>query len=218
MWPGSRISRNQTDRATIDAEDNAPAGHEFRMRRQPKNECTSAREKLDDLQQQKRRLMARKAGADVRSQNSPTRLKHVQAETDEVSADTRSRIRTQKLLERRPELTLAQKLRQELTELVAEQRIVDKALEAVKKLKDECPTCGQPVSSGTKASTGEKKSARSAELEALIAGIRRQLSEHSNLEVAKSRLEDKPAPSRRGRRVEGRTAEHSGVYKPNAAD
>ena len=70
-----------------------------------------------------------------------------------------------------------QKLRQKLTEVIAEQRIVVKALVTVKRLKDRCPTCGQPVSAGAKARESERRNDRLAELEELIQEIRKQLSE-----------------------------------------
>ena len=92
--------------------------------------------------------------------------------------------------QREPTRTHSEKLRQELTELIAEQRIVEKALVALKRLRDECPTCGQSISSDAKASEAEKHGGRLAELEGLIQRMRERISEYADLDVAKSRLEN----------------------------
>jgi DNA repair exonuclease SbcCD ATPase subunit len=176
MGPGKRNGKNQTDRATVDAENDAPKPYEFHTLSRSKNGVTSVQKKLKDSRQQKGRLTARKAGADASWQNAQTRLKHVRAEIEGVSADILSHSGEQELLERESERTHARKLGQELTELIAEQRIVEKALGTVERLKDKCPTCGQPVSAGAKARETEKQSGRWAEIEGLVQGIREQLS------------------------------------------
>jgi ABC-type transporter MlaC component len=125
----------------VDSEHDAPKPYEFHTLSRSKNAVTSVQKRLEELRQQKR-LLSRKAEADACSQNAQTLLKHVQAEMEEVSADILSRGEEQKSLGREAERTHAQKLRQELTELIAEQRIVEKAVGTVKRLKDECQTCG----------------------------------------------------------------------------
>jgi DNA repair exonuclease SbcCD ATPase subunit len=112
--------------------------------------------------------MARKAEANARWQNAETRLKHVEAEIAGVSGDIMSQSEDQEFLEPKLERTHSLRLRQELTELIAEQWIVEKALAAIVRLKDKCPTCGQPISSGDKAREIEKQSDRLAEIKELV--------------------------------------------------
>jgi DNA repair exonuclease SbcCD ATPase subunit len=190
MRPGRRNGKSQTNRESVDSETISPKVYEFQTLSRPKNATTSVQSKLEDLRQQKRRLITRKAEAGASWQNSQARLKHVQAEIEGVPADILSCSEERDLLERESEPTSAQELRQELTELIAEQRIIEKALGATKRLKDKCPTCGQAVSPGIKAKESEKQSGRLAEIQGRVQGLRAQLSECTDLEVRKSRLED----------------------------
>lgn len=162
MEPGRRNGKNQTDRAAVDAENDAPKPYEFHKLTRSKNVVTSVH------------------GSEARGsscwQDAQTRSKYVHAEIEGVSADVLRRGKEKELLDRESERTRAQKLRRELTEFVVEQRIVEKALGTVKRLKDKCPTCGQPISAGAKAREAEKQSGRLAEIEGLVHRIRVQLS------------------------------------------
>jgi DNA repair exonuclease SbcCD ATPase subunit len=203
MRPRRRNRKDQSHRATADTETDAPRPYEFHTLSRSKNRGTSVRTRLEDLRQQKGRLMAQQAEADASRQNARTRLKRVQAEIDEVSTDSPGLSEEQELFERESERTPAEDLRQELTELLAEQRIVERALGAIKRLKDKCSTCGQAISAGAKERETEKQSGRLAEIEGLVQGIRKQLSECSDLEVASSRGEDQPERPRSPRGAAG---------------
>jgi len=147
------------------------------------------RNKLDELRQQKERLITQKAESDACWQNAQARLKQVEAEIEEVSAEILSPSEEQELLQLESQRSHAQKLQQELTELIAEQRTVEKALAAAGGFKDKCPTCGQSISPAVKAKEVQTLSARRADLEDLIQGTRDELNEFGNLEAAGSRLE-----------------------------
>jgi DNA repair exonuclease SbcCD ATPase subunit len=135
------------------------------------------RKKLEELRQQKERLVVQKADADAAWQNAQARLKQVQAEIENVTADILSPSEEQELLERGSQRTHADKLCQEMTELIAEQRIVEKALVTAHTLKDKCPTCAQSISAAVKAQEIQILRERLADLEGLIQGTREKLSE-----------------------------------------
>jgi chromosome segregation ATPase len=123
------------------------------------------RKKLEELRQQKERLIAQKAQSDACWQNAQARLKQVQLEIEEASSEILSPSQEQELLQLESQRGHAEKLQQELTELIAEQRTVEKALPTVRGLKDECPTCGQPISAVAKANEVQKLGERLADLE-----------------------------------------------------
>jgi len=176
------------------------------------------RNKLDELRQQKERLIAQKAEADARRQNTQARLKQVQAEIEEVSPEILSPSQEQELLQLESQRSHTEKLQQELTELIAEQRTVEKALATAHGLKDKCPTCGQPISPAAKAKEVEALGERLADLEGLIQGTREELDEFGNLEVARSRLEShRRALARRAKLLEEQSQVQA-VQKPDAAD
>ncbi len=176
------------------------------------------RNKLDELRQQKERLIAQKAEVAACWQNAEVRLKQVQAEIDEVSPEILSPSQEQELLQLESQRSHNVKLQEELAELIAERKAVEKALAIAQGLKDKCPTCGQPISAAAKAEGVEALGQRLADLEGLIQGTREELNEFGNLEVAQSRLEGhRRALARRAKLLEEQSKVQS-VQKPNAAD
>jgi chromosome segregation ATPase len=128
------------------------------------------RSKLEELRQQKERLIAQKVEADTCWQNSQVRLKQVQAEIEEASCEILNPSQEQELLQLESQRSRTEKLQQELTELIAEQRTVEKALATAQGLKDKCSTCGQLFSPAAKAKEVEALGERLANLEGLIQG------------------------------------------------
>ena len=176
------------------------------------------RNKLDELRQQKERLIAQKAESDACWQNAQARLKQVQGEIEEASSEILSPSQEQELLQLESRRSHAEKLRQELAELLAEQRTVEKALATARGLKDKCPTCGQPISATAKAKEVETLGARFSDIEAVIQGAREKLNEFGDLEVATSRLEShRRALARRAKLLEEQS-KVQGAQKPDAAD
>ena len=176
------------------------------------------RNKLEHLRQQKERLIAQKAEADACWQNAQARLRQVQAEIEEGSADILSPSQEQDLLQLEPQRGHAAELRQELTDLIAEQRTVEKALTTARGLKDKCPTCGQPISAAAKAKEVETLGERLADLEGLIQRTREELNEYAEIDVAKTRLEaHRKALTRRAKLVEEQSKVQA-AQTPGAAD
>lgn len=176
------------------------------------------RKKLEELRQQKERLIAQKAESDACWQNAQARLKQVQAEIDEASSEILSPSQEQELLQRESKRSHTEKLQQELTELIAEQGAVEKALATARGFKDKCPTCGQPISPAAKAKEVEALGERVADLEGLIQGTREELNEFGNLEMARSRLEShRRALARRANLLEEQSKVQA-VPRPDAVD
>ncbi|MHB8526205.1 MAG: AAA family ATPase [Candidatus Acidiferrales bacterium] len=176
------------------------------------------RSKLEELRQQKERLIAQKAESDACWQNAQARLKQVQLEIEEASSEILSPSQEQELLQLESQRSHTEKLQQELTELIAEQRTVQKALATAQGFKDKCPTCGQPISAAAKAKEVEALGERLADLEGLIQGTREELNEFGNLEVARSRLEShRRALARRAKLLEEQSQVQA-VQKPEGAD
>lgn len=176
------------------------------------------RSKLEDLRQQKERRIAQKAEADTCWQNAQARLKQVQAEIEEASSEILSPSEEQELLQLESQRSHAEKLQRELTELIAEQRIVEKALATAQGFKNKCPTCGQPISPAAKANEVEALSERLGDLGGLIQGTREEFNEFGDPEVARSRLEShRRALVRRAKLLEEQSKVQA-VQKPDAAD
>lgn len=177
------------------------------------------RKRLEELRQQKERVIAQKADADARWQNAQARLRQLQTEIEDVSGGILSQGEEQELLQqtslRRPR---AEKLQQELTELTAEQKIVEKSQATTKGLKGNCPTCGQPILMATRAKELERLRERLSDIEGLIQGTRERLSEFGDLEIATSRLEaHRRAQAQRVKLLEEQSKVQA-VQKPDAAD
>lgn len=176
------------------------------------------RKELGELQQQKERLIAQKAEADACWQNARDRLRRLQTEIEETSADILSPSEEQELLHQESLRPHAEKLRQELTELTVEQEIVEKALATVNGSKDKCPTCGQPISAATRVKELERLSEQLSDIERLIEGTREELNELGDLEGTTSRLEaHRRAQVQRVTLLEERSRVEP-VQKPDAAD
>ena len=176
------------------------------------------RNKLEELRQQKERLIAQKAECDACWQNARARVKQVQAEIEEASSEILSPSQEQDLLQLESQRSHTEKLQQELTELIAEQRTVEKAMATAQGLKDKCPTCGQPISAAAKAKEVEALGERLEDLEGLIQGTREELNEFGNLEVARSRLEShRRALARRAKLLEEQSRVQA-VQKSEGAD
>lgn len=176
------------------------------------------RKKIEDLRQRKERLVAHKAEADAGWQNARDRLKQVQTEIEEVSANTLSPCEEQELVRCESQRSRAEQLRHELAELTANQKIVQKTLAIIQGLNDKCPTCGQPISVAAKAKEAETLRERVADLEGLIQGAREELNEFGDLETARSRLEaHRKALALRIKLLEERSTIQA-VQKPDSAD
>src|SRR5216683_1062698 len=147
------------------------------------------KKKIEDLRQQKERLVAQKAEADTSWESAQARLKQLQKEIEEVSSEILNPIQEQELLQLESERGHAEKLRLELTDLIAETKTVETSLAAVEGLKGKCPTCGQAISEEVKASEFEALRERLADLEGLLQGAREEFSEYAEIGTAVPRLE-----------------------------
>ena len=174
------------------------------------------KKKLEDLRQQKERLVAQKAEADATWESAQARLRHLQPEIDELSSEILSASQEQELLQLESQRGHAEKLRKELTDLIAQQKAVETSLATVQGLKDKCPMCGQPMSAAAKGI--ETLGGRLADLEGLIQGTREELNEYAEMEAARSRLEaHRKALARRAKLIEEQSKLQA-VQKPNAGD
>ena len=176
------------------------------------------KEKLEDLRQEKERLVAQKAEADTSWESAQTRLKQLRAEIADLSSEILNPSQEQELLQLESQRGHAEKLRQELTDLIAEQKTVGTSLAAVEGLQGKCPTCGQAISEEVKTTETEALRERLAELEGLNQGTREELNEYTGIEVATSRLEGhRKALARRTRLVEEQS-NLKAVQRPNGGD
>jgi DNA repair exonuclease SbcCD ATPase subunit len=159
--------------------------------------------KLGELRQQKESLVVQKAEADACWQNAQSRLQQVQAEIEEVSSEILSGSEEQELLQLESQRGEAEKLRQELANLIAEQKTFQNRLAVTQGLKGKCPSCGQSISETVKTRGLETLRERVADLDGLIQGTREELNEYAGIEAAKSRLEGhRKAVSRRAKLLE----------------
>ena len=176
------------------------------------------KKKLEELRQQKERLVAQRAEADAMWEGAQARLKQVQTEIEEISSEILSPSQEQELLQLESQRDHAEKLRQELTDLIAEQKAVETSLATAQGLKDKCPTCGQPIAEEVRAGETEALRERLADLEGLIQGTREELNEYAEIEMATSRLEGhRKALARRAKLVEEQSKLQA-VQRPNGSD
>jgi DNA repair exonuclease SbcCD ATPase subunit len=176
------------------------------------------KKKLEELRQQKEKLVAQKAEADASWESAQSRLTQLQAEIEEISSEILDPSQEQELLQLESQRGHAEKLRLELTDLIAEQRTVETSLATAQGLKDKCPTCGQPIAEEVKAGDMETLRERLADLEGLIQGTREELNEYAEIEVATARLEGhRKALARRAKLVEEQSKLQA-VQRPNAGD
>jgi hypothetical protein len=176
------------------------------------------KKKLEDLRQQKERLVAQKAEADTSCESAQARLKQLQREIDEVSSEILDPSQEQELLQLDSQRGHAEKLRLELTDLIAEQKAVETSLAAVEGLKGKCPSCGQPISDEAKAVEMESLRERLADIEGLIQGAKEELNEYAEMETAISRLGGhRKALAQRAKLADEQT-KLRGVQRPNVGD
>ena len=176
------------------------------------------KKKLEELRQQKERLVAQKAEADATWEGAQARLKQLQAGIEELSSEILSPSQEQELLQPESQRDHAEKLRLELTDLIAEQKAVETSLATAQGLKDKCPTCGQPIAEAVKAGEMETLRERLADLEGLIQGTREELNEYAEIEVATAQLEGhRKALARRAKLVEEQSKLQA-VKRPNGSD
>jgi DNA repair exonuclease SbcCD ATPase subunit len=176
------------------------------------------RKRLDDLRGQKERLVAKKAEADASWQAAQERLKQVQAEIADVSSELLSPTEEQDLVQLETQRDHAEKLRQELTDLIAERKAVEASLGAVEGMKGKCPTCRQPISETMRKEEAEALRGRLADLEGMVQGTREELSEYVGIEAATARLEEhRRALARRAKLLEEESRLRA-VQRPNAGD
>src|SRR6266853_3990464 len=172
--------------------------------------------KLEDLRQQKERLVAQKAEVDTSWESAQTRLKQLKMEIEEVSLEILDESQEQELLQLEFQRGHAEKLRLELTDMIAEQKTVETSLAAMEGLKGKCPACGQPISEQVNAVEMNSLRERLADLEGLIQGTKEELSEYGGIDVATSRLEGhRKAACRRAMLVEEQSKLQV-VQRPNA--
>jgi DNA repair exonuclease SbcCD ATPase subunit len=176
------------------------------------------RKKLEDLRQQKERLIAKKAEAAAVWQSAQVRLKQMQTEIQEVSANVLSPSEEQELVQCESQRARAEELRRELTELTADQKIVERTLANIRERTDKCPSCGQPISVAAKAKEAETLRERLARLEGLIQGARKELNEFGDLETARSRLEAHRNALARRIKLLGEQSKVQALQKPDTAD
>jgi DNA repair exonuclease SbcCD ATPase subunit len=176
------------------------------------------KKKLEDLRQQKERLVAQKAEAHATWEGAQTRLKQVQAEIEEISSEILSPSQEQELLQLESQRDHVEKLGLELTDLVAEQKTIETSLAAVEGLKGKCPTCGQAISEEVKTAEMEALRERLADLEGLLQGAREEFSEYAEIGTAVPRLEGhRKALARRAKLAEEQSRLQV-VQRPNGGD
>jgi DNA repair exonuclease SbcCD ATPase subunit len=174
--------------------------------------------KLGELRQQKESLVAQKAETDAKWQTAQARFKQVQVEIEEVSSEILSISQEQEFLQLESQRGQAEKLRQELADLIAEQKTAENRLEVAKGLRVKCPSCGQSISETVRTREVETLRERLAHLEGLIQGTREELNEYAGIEEAKSRLEGhRKAVSRRAKLIEEQSKLRE-TRKPNGED
>jgi DNA repair exonuclease SbcCD ATPase subunit len=112
----------------------------------------------------------------------------------------------------------AQKLRLELTDLIAEQKAVETSLAAAEGLQGKCPMCGQAISDEVKKAAIEALRERLADLEGLIQGAREELSEYAEVGTAAPRLEGHRKCLARRARLKEEQSKVQAMQRPNGGD
>jgi DNA repair exonuclease SbcCD ATPase subunit len=176
------------------------------------------KKKLEDLRQQKELLIAQKAGEIASWESAQARLKRVQAEIEEVSAETITPSQAQELSQLESQQGNAETLRQELANLAAEQKAAETSLAAMQGLQGKCPQCRQPISEEVKRRETEALRERLGELDGLIQGAKEELNEYAEAATAVSRLEQhRKAVARRSKLMEEESRLRV-VEKPDTGD
>lgn len=173
------------------------------------------KKKLEGLRQQKERLIAQKAAEATSWDNAQARLKRVQAEIEAISAEMLTPSQEQELLQIASQQGRAEKLRQELADLVAEHKAGETSLAAVQGLQAKCPQCRQAVSEEMKKREIKALRERLADLDGMIRGAKEEMNEYVEIPAAISRLEQhRKAVARRSKLIE----EESGLRAVGKAD
>ena len=176
------------------------------------------KKKLDELRLQKERLIAQKAGEAASCESAQARLKQVQSEIDGLLAEILAPNEEQALRELASQQGQSETLRQELSNLVAEQKAVETSLAALQELKGRCPRCRQPISEEAKNREMEALRDRLADLDATIQGAKEELNEYAELATAISRLEQhRKAVARRSKLMEEESRLRA-VERPDTGD
>jgi AAA domain len=168
------------------------------------------RQKLEELRQQKERLIAQKLEADVCWQNAHPHSTHVQLGIEEAPFNFLRPSSGRGPLQRELHQDPAEKLRQELADLNAQQKMVETSLAAMERSRPTCPTCGQSITEETRALRRESLCERRAELDGLIQGTNEELSEYTGIDVTPS-LEE-------GRNAAGPHETLAVEYRPGPGD
>ncbi len=176
------------------------------------------KQKLEDLRQQKEQFITQKAEADAFWESAQARLKQLQAEIEEVSSEILSPSQEQELVQLESQRSHAEKLRQELADLIAEQEAVETSLVAVGGLNGKCPTCKQSISEEVQAREIEALRERRTDLEGLIQGAKEELSEYAAVGPAASRLEGHCKAIARRAKLAEEQSNLGGVQKPEGGD
>jgi hypothetical protein len=138
-------------------------------------EVIQVRQKLEELRQQKERLIAQKLEADVCWRNSQPRSTYVQSGREEAPCNVLTPSHGRAPLHCEPHQDPAENLSRELAELSAEQKIVVASLTAMEGTRASCPTCGQPITEEARVLRRESLCERRAELDGLIQGTNEEL-------------------------------------------
>jgi DNA repair exonuclease SbcCD ATPase subunit len=174
--------------------------------------------KLEDLREQKERLVAQKAEADASWESVQARVKELQREIEEVSSEILNPSKEQELLQLESQRDHAEKLRQELSDLIAEHKAVETSLAAVKGLKGKCPTCGQAIPEEVKTTEMEALRERLADLEGLLQGAREELGEYAEVGMAVPRLEGHRKSLARRTKLVDEQSKLQALKRPNGGD
>ena len=148
------------------------------------------KKKLEELRNQKEQLVAQRAGGVASWEGAQARVRQIETEIESLALEILSPERERELLEMEYRGNEADKVRLELTDLIAEQTAIEMSLAAVVELKGECPTCGQEISEDTKTRELDALRERLGDIEGLIQGAKEELSEYPGIETAMSRLEN----------------------------
>ena len=176
------------------------------------------KKKLEELRNQKEQLVGQRAGGVASWEGAQARVKQIETEIESVALEILSPAREQELLELESRRSEADKVRLELTDLIAEQTAVEMSLAAVLELEGKCPTCGQEISEDTKTRELDALRERLDDIEGLIQGAKEELSEYSGIETATSLLENHRKAHERQRALQEEGAALRMVQKTKDAD
>jgi len=176
------------------------------------------KKRLDDLRLQKERIIAQSAEATTAWEAMQTRLRQVQAEMAEISAEILAPEEEQRFVEVASKRADAEKLRQELADLTAKQKAIETSIAEVEGLGSKCPRCRQPVSKEAQRKELDALRKNLADVEDLLQGAKEEVSEYAGIEEAQVRLERHRIASARRTKLEEEQSHLRGLAKPNTAD